>query len=232
VIRRCYNNDHRCPAILLLVKHISILLALLIALTFLQGNPCLGQSQNTTQNACPDEVDTNGKYVNEYGFSLVVPVGLKGTWNSARCVSGPDGCVCMSDHGRIIPLSNGQNDNDHWIEVYAGFSADMDEPTLQGEADKRVDWIRERSIAESVSVLERKDIKIGGIDAKRVVVRYRDRESSRVMVEDFVEALRGREGQIEYSLYLRSPADAYAGDKPNFERVLSTFALTPCDDCR
>ncbi len=137
----------------------------------------------------------------------------------------------MSDHGRIIPLSEGQNDTDHWIEAYAGFAADLDEPTLQGEVDSRLDWVRERSIAGSVSVLKRSDIRIGGIDAKRVIVRYRDKGSNRLMVEDFVEALRGSAEEVEYSVYLRSPVDTYERDKPNFDHVLSSFALTHCDHC-
>ena len=74
--------------------------------------------------------------------------------------------------------------------------------------------------------------RLPGRGAKRVVVRYRDKESSRVMVEDFVQALRGSAGEIEYSICLRSPADAYERDKPNFARVLTTFALVPCDYCR
>jgi hypothetical protein len=190
------------------------------------------QPQSAAQQPCPDTVNTNSTYVNSsYGFSIVIPAGLKGTWNSARCVAGNDGCICMSDHGRIIPLSEGQNDTDHWIEAYAGFAAELDEPTLQDAVDKRLDWIRERSVAGSVSVLQRSDIRIGGIDAKRVVVRYRDRESSRLMVEDFVEALRGKAGDVEYSVYLRSPVDAYERDKPNFDQVLSSFGLKHCDSC-
>jgi hypothetical protein len=205
-----------------------ITLALLLVIPPHSG----AQPRSPAQQHCPDTVDTNGTYVNaSYGFSIVIPAGLKGTWNSARCVAGNDGCVCMSDHGRIIPLSEGQNDTDHWIEAYAGFAADLDEPTLQDEVDKRLDWVRERSVAGSVSVLRRSDIRIGGIDAKRVVVRYRDKESNRSMVEDFVEALRGSAGEVEYSVYLRSPVDTYERDKPNFDQVLSSFALTHCDHC-
>ena len=190
------------------------------------------QPQSAAQQPCPDTVDTKGRYVNaSYGFSIVIPAALKGTWNSARCVAGNDGCVCMSDHGRIIPLSEGLNDTDHWIEAYAGFAVDLDEPTLQDAVEKRLDWIRERSVAGSVSVLQRSDIRIGGIDAKRVVVRYRDKQSNRLMVEDFVEALRGRAGDVEYSVYLRGPVDTYKRDKPNLDRVLRSFALTHCDNC-
>lgn len=206
---------------------------ILIALLPLVETHSVGQSQSATQSVCPDEVDTTGKYVNySYGFSINIPAGLKGTWNSARCVARNDGCVCMSDHGRIIPLSERQNDTDHWIEAYAGFATDVDKPALKDAVDKRLDWIRDRSSAGSVSLLRRSDIKIDGIKARRVVVRYRDKESGRWMIEDFVEALRGRAGvDVEYSVCLRSPVDSYERDKPIFNQLLSTFGLTDCGNC-
>ncbi len=185
------------------------------------------------EQSCPDTIDTLGKYVNSsYGFSILIPKSLKGVWNSARCVSGSDGCVCMSDHGRIIPLATGPNDSDHWIEAYAGFATDVDEPTLENEVDSRLGWIRERSRDGSVSVLQRADVIIGGLKGKRVRVRYYDKESKRVMVEDFVEALRGsRQVDVEYSVYLRTPVDAYQRDKVIFDRVLRSFAMRKCDNC-
>jgi hypothetical protein len=136
----------------------------------------------------------------------------------------------MSDHGRIISLAIGRADTDHWIEAYAGFATELDEPTPQNAVDARLDWIRERSRDGSVSELQRLDVTIGGIKGKRVVVRYHDKESNRVMVEDFVEALRGRpQVEVEYSLYLRTPVEAYERDKAIFDRVLTSFALTECD---
>ena len=36
----------------------------------------------------------------------MIPEGYEGFWNSARCASDAGGCTCMSDHGRIIPLSH------------------------------------------------------------------------------------------------------------------------------
>jgi hypothetical protein len=189
--------------------------------------------QNPNQQSCPDTINTTGRYVNiSYGFSIVIPEGLKGVWNSARCVGGGDGCVCMSDHGRIIPLATGPNDTDHWIEAYAGFATDIDEPTLDDEVSSRLDWIRERSRDGSVSVLQRSHVTLGGLKGQRVVVRYYDKESKRIMVEDFVEALRGRrEVDVKYSVYLRTPIDAYERDKAIFNAVLRSFVLGECDHC-
>jgi hypothetical protein len=54
---------------------------------------------------CPDEIATTGYYRNySYGFSISIPRGLKGYWNSARCVKNKRDCVCMGDHGRFIPV--------------------------------------------------------------------------------------------------------------------------------
>jgi hypothetical protein len=72
----------------------------------------------TSKPPCPDQRAWTGRYRNYvYGFSIVIPRGLKGYWNSARCA--PDekyGCVCMGDHGRFIPLSN-----DAHIEAFVGY---------------------------------------------------------------------------------------------------------------
>jgi hypothetical protein len=58
---------------------------------------------------CPDDRSTAGFYRNySYGFTVVIPKGLEGRWNSAACVPHPqDGCVCMGDHGRELPLPGG-----------------------------------------------------------------------------------------------------------------------------
>src|SRR6266540_2267427 len=49
-----------------------------------------------SKSPCPDDRAWTGRYRNYvYGFSIVIPRGLKGYWNSARCA--PDeklGCVC------------------------------------------------------------------------------------------------------------------------------------------
>lgn len=58
---------------------------------------------------CPDQRATTGVYRNDsYGFTVVIPKGLEGWWNSSLCVPEPAvGCVCMGDHGRELPLRGG-----------------------------------------------------------------------------------------------------------------------------
>ena len=203
------------------------------ALLFLTEPQVDALPQNPDQQSCPDTIDTTGRHVNiSYGFSIVIPKGLKGVWNSARCVSGGDGCVCMSDHGRIIPLATGPNDVDHWIEAYAGFATNIDAPMLEDAVNSRLGWIRERSRDGSVSVLQRSHVTLGGLKGERVVVRYYDKESKRVMVEDFVEALRGRRDvDVEYSVHLRTPIDTYEREKAIFNTVLRGFVLSECGNC-
>ena len=178
---------------------------------------------------CPDEIETTGKYVNySYGFTIVIPKGLKGQWNSARCGSDKKyGCVCMSDHGRIIPLATENSDSDHSIEAFAGFSDD--DATVQNGVERRLEWIRERSRRGSFQVLKKMNITIARMKAKRVLVRYFDTESKRMMIEDFVEMIRA--GRVEYSLYLRGPSDRYEADKTVFEGVLHSFTLRRCGNC-
>src|SRR5438105_15941925 len=64
-------------------------------------------AKHASESPCPDDKTYTGRYRNlNYGFSIVIPAGLKGYWNSARCA--PDekySCVCFPDHGRFIPLS-------------------------------------------------------------------------------------------------------------------------------
>jgi hypothetical protein len=181
-------------------------------------------SRNHAAAPCPDTVTWTGKYVNySYGFSVVIPAGFKGLWNSAMCVAGPDGCTCMSDHGRMIPLSTEPYEPDRHIEVYAGYAADLDEPTVKAEADKRLRWISKRSREGSVSVLNESAATLAGLKARRVAVRYYDKELNQWMVEDFVEALRKRD--VEYSVYLRTSEKAYEHDRRTFEGVLASFTL-------
>jgi hypothetical protein len=182
-----------------------------------QGNP-------RGEAACPDTVSWTGKYTNyDYGFTVVIPKSVTGFWNSAACVSGPGGCTCMSDHGRIIPLGTEPDEPERHIEVYAGYAADLDDPTVQQEVDKHVDWARERSRDDSVTVASQSNLLLAGLTARRTVVRYFDKKLNTWMIEDFVEALRDR--NIEYSVYLRTRAEAYKHDVPVFESVVKSFRL-------
>jgi hypothetical protein len=186
------------------------------------------QAKGVGDPTCPDTVSSTGEYVNgSYGFTVVIPKNVKGFWNSARCVSTSDGCTCMSDHGRIIPLTAEPYEPERHIEVYAGYAADLDEPSVQGEVDKNLEWIRDRSRNDSVHVLKQSRLLLARLNARRVVVRYFDKQLDTWMVEDFVEALRGRD--IEYSIYLRTREADYAKDRTVLDSILASFRLRKLD---
>jgi hypothetical protein len=198
--------------------------ALFVLIILSSGVAGSQQATRVGDAACPDTVSWTGRYVNHsYGFIVVIPKNVKGFWNSARCISGPDGCTCMSDHGRIIPLSAEPYEPERHIEVYAAYAADLDDPTVQQEVNKRLDWIRERSRADSVAVLKQSNLLLAGLKARRVVVRYFDKQLNTWMIEDLVEALRGRD--IEYSVYLRTREEVYKEDLRVFDSVVDSFRL-------
>jgi hypothetical protein len=190
------------------------------------GLKVMGQTppkREGTQQACPDTIGWTGGYTNySYRFSIEIPKRLQGFWNSSRCSDGPDGCICMSDHGRIIPLTKEPFEPERHIEVYAAYAVDLDERTLAGEVTKHLDSIRERSHGGNVEVRRRVKIRLGGIDAERVVVRYYDDESKTWRVEDFVQALRE---DVDYSLYLRTREESYPQDQGVFDSVVQSFTV-------
>src|SRR5580692_7448522 len=68
-------------------------------------------------NSCPDTHPWTGHVATwSFGFAFDVPKPLKAYWNSAGCQPNKDGCTCMSDNGRIIPL--GSPNGGRQIEMY------------------------------------------------------------------------------------------------------------------
>jgi hypothetical protein len=128
-------------------------------------------TQPPALDACPDARGWTGRYTNySYGFSIEIPEHLQGFWNSARCSNGSDGCVCISDHGRIIPLTAEPHEQECHIEVYAGYAVDVDEPSLQFEVAKRLAGIQQRTDGRKVEIRRRSEILLAGIEAERVLV--------------------------------------------------------------
>ena len=182
-------------------------------------------SRPSSVEQCPDQRSWTGKYKNyDFGFSIVIPAALKGFWNSAACASGPDGCTCMPDHGRIIPLGGEPYEPGRHMEAYAGYAAHLDKPTLAGLVDSHLQGVREWQGTEKMDVRERSKIALAGLHGERVVVRYYNIKLKRWMMEDFIEILRW--GDVEYSLYLRTREDAYIQDRAIFDAMVATFTPT------
>jgi hypothetical protein len=177
-------------------------------------------------SACPDARAWTGKYQNySYGFSIVIPQGLRGFWNSAGCIENSDGCTCMSDHGRIIPLGSEprEDEPERHIEAYAGYAAHIYPVVLSEAVKSHLDRIRERSRDKSMKIRKRVRVTVAGLNGQRFVVRYFAVKSQTWMVEDFIELLRG---DVEYDLYLRTPEGNYEHDQSVFDNVIASFRLT------
>ena len=204
------------------------LICMLLAISSLAAQQISTQQKSSTadpnENACPDTHAWTGKIENHsYNFAFVIPKHLEGFWNSAACVADDKGVcqACMSDHGRIIPLSSLPYDAERHIEVYAGHIMEEDADNVA----QRITWIRERG--RNLQVLRRSKLRLSGMKADRVVVRYLDNKQKQWMVEDFIES---RSDRFDFSLYLRTPEVYYRADRPVFETVIASFALTPNKD--
>ena len=208
---------------------ISSLPLLLIALAAIAW-ACQSQFDATSRKSpavkdtCPDSVASTGKYTNNsFGFSVTIPKQLRGFWNSARCSDESDGCICMSDHGRTIPLTSESLHRERYIEIYAGYVADLNDTTVSSEVAKQIETIRQESLPHPIAISKQIDITLAGIPAKRAVVRYYDRTPKGWLIEDLIESLHG---EVEYVLYLRTPEDSYPHDRPILDRVVGSFVLS------
>lgn len=167
---------------------------------------------------CPDEKTYTGKYRNlAYGFSIIIPAGLKGYWNSARCALDEKlGCVCMGDHGRSIRLSD-----DAYIEAFVGYAME-DEWTVRQYENQAVTYLRQKQGVEQVKLLSSKWIRLRGLKGRRFVVQYVENDRS-VVIDHIIALHKG----VEYELILRTLADRQRIDERNFEKVVSSWRLTP-----
>ena len=131
--------------------------------------------------------------------------------------------MCMSDHGRIIQLTQEPYEPERHIEAFAGYVTELVESVAEVAQDD-VNRIAKRSRPQSVQVLSRTDTKIAGLKGKRVVVRYFDLKQDKWFIEDFVEL---RRQDVEYNLYVRTPEKSYSQDLAIFNTMLKSFRLTP-----
>jgi len=171
----------------------------------------------TSNEPCPDEKVYTGKYRNiVYGFSIVIPPGLKGYWNSARCAPDEEyGCVCMGDHGRIIPLSD-----DAHIEAFVGYQMESEWSLIDHEKSN-ISWLRNREGVEHVRVVNSGWFRLGKLKARRFRARFV--QNKKGTVTDQIIALHGG---VEYELILRTLAERYRSDEIQFEKVIASWRLT------
>jgi hypothetical protein len=181
--------------------------------------PTDSQRKRATQKSpCPDTHPWTGRYRNYvYGFSIVIPRGLKGYWNSARCA--PDekyGCVCMGDHGRFIPLSD-----DAHIEAYVGWQMESDW-SLRDHERQEISFYTDDKKFERVNVVRTRWFRLRSLPARRFEARYF--KDNKAMITDEIVAL--HKG-VEYQLILVTSPDRYGADRRQFEKLVASWRLTP-----
>jgi hypothetical protein len=186
----------------------------------LAGVPAVdSQRKRAAQKSpCPDTRPWIGRYRNyTYGFSIVIPQGLKGYWNSAPCA--PDGkydCLCMGDHGRFIPLTN-----DAHIEAYVGWQIESDW-SLRDHERQEISHYTDDKKFERVNVVRSRSFRLGSLPARRFEAHYL--KDNKPMVTDQIVAL--HKG-VEYQLILVTSPDRYGADRRQFQKLVASWRLTP-----
>jgi hypothetical protein len=170
-----------------------------------------------SKSPCPDDRAWTGTYRNYvYGFSIVIPRGLKGYWNSARCA--PDekyGCVCMGDHGRFIPLSNDTN-----IEAFVGYQMESDWSVVDHERQE-ISSLRQDRTNHELDVARSRWFRLGRLHARRFEARFL--KDNQPMVIDHIIALHNG---VEYQLILRTSPERVGKDQIQFEKLIASWRLT------
>jgi len=192
--------------------------AFLIILIFSCAVCAEPQRKRASHSVCPDERAWTGRYRNYvFGFSIVIPRGLKGYWNSPRCA--PDekyGCVCMNDHGRFIPLSSDAN-----IEVFVGYQMESDWSLRQYE-QHAISFVTDDKQNQDVNIVRSQWFQLGSLRTRRFEARYL--KNNKPMVMDHIVALHNG---VEYELILVTSPDRYGADRRQFEKLIASWRLTP-----
>ena len=191
--------------------------ALIILLVCCCGLSAAAQGKRALTPPCPDERAWTGRYRNYvFGFSLVIPRGLKGYWNSPRCA--PDekvGCVCMNDHGRFIPLSS-----DAHVEAFVGYQMEPDWSVREHER-QAVSFLTDDKQNQHVTVVRSRWFRLGTLRTRRFEARFL-RNNQPTITDHIVALYKG----VEYELILVTSPGRYAADRRQFERIIASWGLT------
>jgi hypothetical protein len=193
-----------------------------LGLPFLVGfdTPQSKQAAGKRKVVCPDEVTTIGHFRNySYGFSVSIPPGLKGLWNSARCVKDERNCVCLGDHGRFIPV-----DKNSYIEI---FVRTENYETLRESIEEEVEWNskRHKDEKELAEVVTRAPARLGGASATRLMIKYQDAKTGATMLEDIIIGRpvdRVHRGWL-YLITLVTPDNVYARRKALLQSIVRSW---------
>jgi len=196
------------------------ILGILLTASFLTlaANSQVKRGEPEATGPCPDQKAWIGRYRNYvYGFSIFIPAGLKGYWNSLACVpEGKHDCVCMGDHGRFIPLSD-----DTHIEAYVDYQNESDWTVLDQEREDIANLRGDKNI-EQVRVVSSRWFRLGNLNARRFVAHFVEHKKSFVTDRIFAQ-----HNGVEYQLDLRTVPESYQRDEARFRKVIASWRLTP-----
>ena len=176
--------------------------ACLIALLLLLAATAKGWEPGDEQK-CP----AAGPYSNTYGFSIKIPLGLKG------CPNSPVG---LSDHGvafEVGPPSHGV------IEAYGGYNILYEDASEA--ADSMLNYLKTHE--KEVKLRSRGETHLDKLDAIRQITNYvRDGVA---MVRDETDAVSKEEGAegYDYAVSLTTTAAAYSKEVKMLETVLKSW---------
>lgn len=175
------------------------------------------QKRAASKPRCPDDHAWMGKYRNYvFGFSIVIPHGLKGYWNSLGCA--PDekyGCVCFNDHGRFIPLAKDAN-----IDVFVGYQIESDW-SIRDHERHAISSLTDEKQNQRVSVVRSRWFRLGALRTRRFEAHYL-RDNKPTVMDHIVTVYKG----VEYELILVTSPQRYAADRRQFEKIIASWQLT------
>jgi hypothetical protein len=176
-----------------------------------------GQNRSVLKQPCPNERGWTGKYRNYvFGFSLVIPRGLTGYWNSGPCTTDERyGCVCLNDHGRVIPLSDGAH-----IEAFVSYQMES-EWSVRDHERQEIFYLKTDKGNRQINIVRSEWVRLSSLRARRFEARYL--HDGKPAVTDHIVAL--HDG-VEYELVLVTSPDRYEVDRQQFEKVISSWRLT------
>jgi len=193
------------------------LIPILVALVGLIGEANSQKKRGAARYRCPDEHAWTGIYRNYvFGFSIAIPRGFKGYWNSLRCA--PDekyGCVCFNDHGRFIPLSK-----DTSIDVFVGYQMEPDW-SIRDHERQAISSLTDDKQNQQIKVVRSQWFRLGSLRTRRFKARYL--KDNKPAIRDQIVAL--HKG-VEYQLILRTSPKRYGADRRQFEKLIASWRLT------
>ncbi len=170
--------------------------------------------------SCPDDSPTIGWYRNySYGFSMTIPRRLKGYWNSVPCIKETDGCVCMGDHGRFIPITK-----EAYLDIEVGpMTSETRKETINDEVRFALEHYKEKG--EAVETVRQTTTRLDSFRATRLKLRFTDAKTKARMIEERIICMPidKEHGGWVYSIYLVTPTSSYRKHKLLHARVSQSW---------